>query len=145
MIPITEVDGIIQVKPSHGDPYVRIRPIPDSYLSIRLWPSSPLNGSFCLDFVMTCDQTPVNVPPEFELHAQSTIWQPGGGRLYSLEAVGWGRDEPIPDGCEKFLLPEGMKCILVRPGKNNVVFTVPPHPNPAPEPKNPGEDVVTFS
>jgi len=123
-------------------------PIPDSDLSIRLWPlTSPTHRAYCLDFVLTHDETPVNVPDNFELYAEPTSFQPFGGRhrVRSLEAIFWTGKTPIPAGTEKFMLAERTTCVLVRPGKNEVTFTIPLHPTGVAESQQSTRIIVKFS
>ena len=117
-----------QLKPSPSDPHVFIRPIPHSRYSIRLFPGSPALKEYCLDFVRTSTGQPVNSPFEFELWsvgASSTLFPCGAVRLRSLESS-WGhsRQDVLP-GAEKFVLTDGMVCLLKRPGQKPVRFTVP--------------------
>ena len=79
-----------------------------------------------MDFVQTKTGKPVNSPFAFELwttsgqsHAQPAV------RLASLERL-WGHGQTsIAPGEEKFVLREGTTCILRRPGRRDLRFTVP--------------------
>lgn len=118
----------MQWKPSAGDAGVFTRPIPGSSYSLRLFPGSPARKEYCLDFVKTSTGLSVNSPFEFELWSiGSSTTAPGCGpvRLRSLECS-WGYSQKdIPPGAEKFVLRDGMTCMLKRPGHKPVRFTVP--------------------
>ena len=49
----------------------------------------------------------------------------GGRKLQSLENAFGIKTSEIKAGEEKFILKEGLTCLLVRPGKRNVCFKVP--------------------
>ncbi|KAI0691406.1 hypothetical protein C8T65DRAFT_587229 [Cerioporus squamosus] len=116
------------LKPAPGDPHVFIRPIPHSRYSIRLFPGSAALKEYCLDFVKTSTGQPVNSPFEFELWSVGTSSGPhahGSVCLRSLESAwGYSPQEVLP-GEEKFVLRDGMVCLLKRPGHKPVRFTVP--------------------
>lgn len=118
----------MQWKPSRGDAGVLIRPIPGSSCSLRLFPGSPSRKEYCLDFVNSATGLPVNTPFEFELWSlgsSSTPYACPPARLRSLERS-WGYlPKDIPAGAEKFVLSDGMTCMLTRPGHKTVRFTVP--------------------
>ncbi|TFK78993.1 hypothetical protein K466DRAFT_506375 [Polyporus arcularius HHB13444] len=115
-------------KPSPGDAGVFIRPIPGSPYSFRLFPGCRSRQEYCLDFVETATGLPVNSPFQFELWSIGTSSIPhacGPVRLRSLECS-WGYSQKdIAPGAEKFVLKDGMTCLLKRPGHKAVRFTVP--------------------
>ncbi|RPD60453.1 hypothetical protein L226DRAFT_469388 [Lentinus tigrinus ALCF2SS1-7] len=127
---VLSADGlhVTGLKPSPGDAHVFIRPIPGSRYSIRLFPGSPVLNEFCMDFVKTATGQPVNSPFKFELWsvgASSGMDRRGAFRLRSLESA-WGySSRDILPGAEKFVLRDGMICVLKRPGHKPVRFTVP--------------------
>ena len=86
-------------------------------------------NQFNLDFVNTETHEAVNPPLDYELWAvpeQTTPWlSMGGTQLRSVED-GFGIEtSEIQPGEEKFILTEGLTCMLVRPGERNVRFKVP--------------------
>ncbi|KAI0688970.1 hypothetical protein C8Q76DRAFT_765596 [Earliella scabrosa] len=119
-------ENITGAKPTTTTPHVFVRPIPHSPYSLRLFPGSVSLKEFCMDFVHTKTGRPVNSPFPFELwstsgqfHCQPTV------RLVSLERL-WGHSQKsVAPGEEKFVLREGTTCILRRPGRRDLRFTVP--------------------
>ncbi|KAI0689583.1 hypothetical protein C8T65DRAFT_588550 [Cerioporus squamosus] len=123
------VEGVVTgLKPAPGDPNVFIRPIPHSRYAIRLFPGARVMREYCLDFVTTTTGQPVNSPFEFELWSVGTSSSRhigGSVRLRSLESC-WGySSRDILPGEEKFVLTDGMVCLLKRPGHKPVRFRVP--------------------
>ncbi|EIW63140.1 uncharacterized protein TRAVEDRAFT_43446 [Trametes versicolor FP-101664 SS1] len=121
--------GVTGVKPRPGRDIAHIRPIPGSKYSIRLWPGNPFVNEYCMDFVDTVTNRPVNSPFAFELWAVPDPKSPWlalpSGRLHSLErSFHVARDKILP-GEEKWVLRDGQTCLLKRPGKRDVMFTVP--------------------
>ncbi|KAI0633596.1 hypothetical protein C8Q77DRAFT_1115827 [Trametes polyzona] len=115
---------------SKSDPLVFSQPIPDSQYSIRLFPGSLTDAEYCMDFIDTATGEPVNSPFEFELWAvpnPETPWLslPVVGKLHSIERSYGLKQEDIRPGAEKFVLRDGLTCMLSRPGKRPVRFTVP--------------------
>ncbi|KAI0676673.1 hypothetical protein C8Q78DRAFT_1179509 [Trametes maxima] len=120
------------VKPPPGsvDKFTFIRPIPDSRYSIRLFPGAFSDRQYCLDFVDTESGKPVNSPFEYELWAipdPEAPWLslPMSGKLHSIECAHGIRQKDILPGHEKFILRDGQTCVLIRPGKRSLRFTVP--------------------
>jgi len=116
-------------KPRPGERNVFVRPIPDCDYSIRLWPGVSDQHEFCLDFVHTKTGKATNSPFEYELWSMPdpiTPWlSKPPTKLISLEnCFGVGTPDIRP-GEEKFVLKEGLTCLLVRSGKQDVHFTVP--------------------
>ncbi|KAI0759380.1 hypothetical protein BD413DRAFT_597982 [Trametes elegans] len=150
---VADVTGLKPL-PSHTR-YVRIRPIADSDYSMRLWPGSITGSEWCLDFVHSKTLEPKNAPFIFELWAvavgdpiaiNTAPWLPldvVGERLKSLEHGFGMKPEQIPEGEEKFVLRDGQTCMLKRPGRRAIRFTVPNRFPVAPtEPDD--VEVVTF-
>ena len=78
-----------------------------------------------MDFVRTSTGEAVNSPFQFELFQvpnQANPYVPTA-RIHLLEH-GWGENTILP-GEEKFVLKEGLTCMLTRPGKRGLRFTVP--------------------
>ncbi|KAI0671289.1 hypothetical protein C8Q78DRAFT_850649 [Trametes maxima] len=120
----------IKPPPGTSNDLIFIRPIPDSQYSIRLFPGSYSDRQYCLDFLHTETGTPVNSPFEYELLAipdPDAPWLalPMSGKLRSIECAHGIKQEDILPGCEKFVLRDGQTCMLVRPGKQPLRFTVP--------------------
>ncbi|OSD01895.1 hypothetical protein PYCCODRAFT_1478080 [Trametes coccinea BRFM310] len=115
--------------PAPGAKSVFTQPIPDSSYSIRLFPGSISAAEYCMDFVVTETGQPVNSPFEFELwaipHPDATHLTPFTGQLMSIERAHGIKQEDILPGEEKFILRDGLTCLLRRPGKKPVRFTVP--------------------
>ena len=105
-----------------------VRPIPDSEYSIRLWPGVTTSREYCLDFVHSATGEATNSPFEYELWSlpdPDALFSLPPMRLSSLEN-GFGVKTPdIRPGEEKFVLKEGLTCMLARPGKRGLRFTVP--------------------
>ncbi|KAI0351329.1 hypothetical protein OH77DRAFT_1429878 [Trametes cingulata] len=120
-------------KPVPGDKMVYSRPIPDSNYSIRLFPGAHDAAEYCMDFVETATGQPVNSPFEYELWSvpnPETPWLTAGMtmKLGTIERAHRMKLEDIPPGKEKFVLRDGQTCMLLRPGKRAVRFTVPVRP-----------------
>ncbi|KAL7281880.1 hypothetical protein ACG7TL_003346 [Trametes sanguinea] len=122
-------DLAAQAKPAPGAKSVFTQPIPDSSYSIRLFPGSISAAEYCMDFVVTETGQPVNSPFEFELwaipHPDAPHLTPFTGQLMSIERAHGIKQEDILPGEEKFILRDGLTCLLRRPGKKPVRFTVP--------------------
>lgn len=90
-----------------------------------------------MDFVDTATQEAVNSPFEFELWAVPSLDAPWlgmpSGRLQSLERNFHIAQDKILLGEEKWVLRDGQTCLLKRPGKKDVMFSVPKRKvNPSP-------------
>ncbi|KAI0323358.1 hypothetical protein GY45DRAFT_1376379 [Cubamyces sp. BRFM 1775] len=116
-------------KPRDARDRSHIRPLPDSNYSIRLFPGNPYNSEYCMDIVDTATGQPVNSPFEFELWVVPNLKSPWlsmpSGRIRSLERCFGIAQHDILPGEEKWLLRDGQTCLLKRPGKRDVQFTVP--------------------
>ena len=102
-----------------------------------------------MDFVLTATGEPVNSPFEFELLSvpnPKTPWIFGfGGRIRSVERSFGVKPNEILPGEEKFIVQDGQTCLLTRPGKRTVRFTVPIRPLPETEKEEPVEyDDIDF-
>ncbi|KAL1950992.1 hypothetical protein VTO73DRAFT_141 [Trametes versicolor] len=109
--------------------FVFVRPIPDSEYSLRLFPGSLSAAEYCLDFVDAAGN-PVNSPFKFELWGvpdPDAPWlsMPITGKMRSAEHIFGYKQKDITPGAEKFILRDGQTCVLVRPGKRPLRFTVP--------------------
>ncbi|CDO71687.1 hypothetical protein BN946_scf184915.g31 [Trametes cinnabarina] len=105
-------------------------PLPDSKYSIRLFPGSIHAAEYFLDFVDTETGQPVNSPFEHELWGipdpvTPHLSVPCSGKLRSVERAFGIKQEDIYPGEEKYLLRDGLTCLLTRPGKKPVRFTIP--------------------
>ncbi|KAI0351332.1 hypothetical protein OH77DRAFT_947745 [Trametes cingulata] len=135
------LDTLVEItgkKPRPGTKFVYTRPIPDSTYSVRLFPGALGTAEYCMDFVETATGQPVNQPFEFELWNipnPETPWltMPAVGQLRSIEHVFGIKGDAVLPGEEKFILRDGQTCLLTRPGKRPVWFTVPIRPPPVPE------------
>ena len=131
--------------PKESNKYIHIRPIPDTKYSIRLFPGSISAAEYCMDFVDSASGEPVNSPFEFELWGvpdPDTPWlsMPITMQMRSIENSHGIKQEDILPGHEKFILRDGLTCVLIRPGKPKIQFKVPvrkmpeqPQPQGAPE------------
>ncbi|KAI9062950.1 hypothetical protein FKP32DRAFT_1721670 [Trametes sanguinea] len=136
-------------KPVADDPLVFTRPVPDSNYSIRLFPGSLSLSEYCMDFVDTTTGEPVNSPFEHELWSvpnPDTPWLtiPMVGKLRSAERGHGIRQEDILPGEEKYFLRDGQTCVLMRPGKRPVRFTVPVRRRPELQESAEAVDVLDF-
>ncbi|KAI0657792.1 hypothetical protein C8Q70DRAFT_264701 [Cubamyces menziesii] len=130
------------IKPCPGDQdkSIQIRPIPDSKYSIRLFPGSFTDAEYCMDFVDSETGESVNTPFECELHAgpgeTDTPWMnfPHSMRIKSIEVARGRKFKDILPGEEKYILRDGQQCVLIRPGKPKIRFTVPIRKRPRSEP-----------
>ncbi|KAJ8474700.1 hypothetical protein ONZ51_g7039 [Trametes cubensis] len=132
--------------PKEVNKYVYIRSIPDTKYSIRLFPGSISAAEYCLDFVDSATGEPVNSPFEFELWAvenPETPWlsMPVTMQMRSIEYAHGIKQADILPGHEKFILRDGLTCVLIRPGKPKIQFTVPVRKLPD-QAKAAPEDVV---
>ncbi len=112
---------------------VFVRPIPNSSYSIRLFPGCAAAQEYCLDFVDNRTGLPVNSPFKFELFGAPNTGASPGFRVTPMMSLERGFGIPqdqIPPGHEKFLLMDGMTCVLRRPGHKDVRFTVPTRRQP---------------
>ncbi|KAI9061229.1 hypothetical protein FKP32DRAFT_1576683 [Trametes sanguinea] len=133
MEPVVVITGR---KPRNAQDRAHIRPIPDSEYSIRLFPGNPANSEYCMDIVDTATQQPVNSPFEFELWVIPNPNAPWlsmpSGCVRSLERCFGIAQQDILPGEERWLLRDGQTCLLRRPGKRDVQFTVPRRKQPQP-------------
>lgn len=121
---------VIQGKPNRGD-HVRIVTIPDDRLALRFFDGGmERDGIFLFDFVDTHTKKAVNCPSTYEIHALPNPYHMLNmpGRLLSWEATRGIPPNVIKKGEERFSVPEGTPCALVRPGKERFMFAVPQRP-----------------
>lgn len=99
-----------------------------------------------MDIVLTATGEPVNCPFQFGLFAvpnPKTPWLfSPAGQVVSVEASRGYKPNQILPGEEKYFLQDGQTCLLTRPGKRTVQFTVPIRP--LPEIKDSQYDVLDF-
>ncbi|PIL22965.1 hypothetical protein GSI_15662 [Ganoderma sinense ZZ0214-1] len=139
---------VIGVKPQPGDPNVYTVRVPDSPYVLRMWTGGmDYWGQFCLDFFDVERKVPVNLPAGYALYPAATTMPPGIGaghpfparlaranvqplqRSYPLGS--WERNmgmTSIPDGEEKWAIPEGMPVMLRRDGHPDFTFQMPTRP-----------------
>ncbi|KAJ7632623.1 hypothetical protein FB45DRAFT_1057681 [Roridomyces roridus] len=126
---------IIGVKPtsSQRQPETYEIPIPNDKLSIRLFPGNTapdFQPMFFLDFVHKDTFRPVNAPATYKL----SVVGPGCEvTMYSVEVACQVKPGPCQ---EKFLVLDGLRCRLRRPGRLAYDFDIPRRFSPprAPEP-----------
>lgn len=101
---------------------------------MRIWPGSLEGKEWCMDFIHSATQEPMNSPFQFELWTvppptgySSGPWQPAEAhRVYSLENCFGIKTEDVAHGAEKFVLNDGQTYLLLRPGKfQGIQFTLP--------------------
>ncbi len=140
-------DMSLQVKPEVGQQGVFHVRIPDSPLAIRMWEGGmgPY-GQFCFDFYDIERDVSVNLPQGYSLHPATVNTPPGLGPGYlppgfpmALNAPGslsgllrsWERNmgmREIPEGEEKWMVPQGAYITLQRDGHEPVIFQIPGQP-----------------
>ncbi|PIL22964.1 hypothetical protein GSI_15661 [Ganoderma sinense ZZ0214-1] len=135
---------VIGVKPEPGDPNVYTIRVPDSPYCLRMWAGGmDYWGQFCLDFFDIEHKAPVNLPAGYALYGGASSLPPGGAVVHALPAHmaqanvrppqgrplgSWERNmgiTPIPDGAEKWSIPEGMPLMLRRDGHPDFMFQMP--------------------
>ncbi len=134
----------LQVKPEAGQQGVFHVRIPDSPLAIRMWEGGmgPY-GQFCFDFYDTERDVSVNLPQGYSLHPAAVPAPLGLGPGYpppgfpmALNAPAsmagslrsWERNmgmREIPEGEEKWMVPQGAYITLRRDGHEDVIFQIP--------------------
>lgn len=111
----------MQAKPLPGDPDVEIIPLPGSPYSLRLWPASLSRREFCLDFVYTRDNNrSLNVPEGCRLSINVPMarlpWLGIGVQdVGSVEHNCSSFTGVLPEGSEKYVLRDGLQCMMVYP------------------------------
>ena len=79
-----------------------------------------------MDFVHSATGKPVNSPFKFELWSVSNALTPyPPSRIKSLEQSWSTHERKVAAGEEKFILKDGMTCVLKRPGHKDLRFRVP--------------------
>ncbi|PIL34840.1 hypothetical protein GSI_02627 [Ganoderma sinense ZZ0214-1] len=133
---------VIGVKPQPGDPNVYTIPIPNSPYCLRMWTGGmDYWGQFCLDFFDTERKVPVNLPAGYALYPGLSSVPPGAvghalpperAHLQPVEEGeplhSWERNmgmASIPEGEEKWSIPEGMHLMLRRRGLPDFMFQMP--------------------
>ncbi|PIL22963.1 hypothetical protein GSI_15660 [Ganoderma sinense ZZ0214-1] len=135
---------VIGVKPQPGDPNVYTVRVPDSPYCLRMWAGGmDYWGQFCLDFFDVERKVPVNLPLGHALFPGMSSMPPGIGAGHPLPAhlahanmqpptsyplCSWERNmgmQSIPDGEEKWAIPEGMPVMLRRDGHPDFMFQMP--------------------
>lgn len=105
-------------------------PIHGTEYAMRLWPGSFARSEHCLDFIETRTKKPINVPEGYTIWFMpdpSAPWLQGTGpvELVSIERSFGMLPADIPVGEEKYILKDGMTCMLTRPGARAAIFAVP--------------------
>ncbi|KAI0029649.1 hypothetical protein K488DRAFT_33828, partial [Vararia minispora EC-137] len=123
-------------KPMPGDNEdVHICPIPNSEFSIRLFGKyMEKKRQYGLDFVRTSTGEPENSPFQYDLFTvpdpDAPMMGPRSGRLFSVETGLGLKPSEIRPRAEKFIMSEGMCCLLKRKGHRDVYFKVPVRSRP---------------
>ncbi|OJT05949.1 hypothetical protein TRAPUB_3136 [Trametes pubescens] len=116
-------------KPTSDDPDVGYIPIPQTNLTLRFWPGSLAEAEYCMDFVVTATRTPVNVPDDYHVWivpdpampwVQATMTE-----VLSIEKIHGIHKNDIKEGCEKFILRDGLYCQLAYKDQSIMRFRVP--------------------
>lgn len=124
------------MKPERGGPGVFKIKIPDTPLVIRLWDGGAEKmGQYLLDYFDPEVNTPVNTPSGWKMwpvNRRGTVPYGGiDGQMTSLEQAFGHKRENMPFGCEKFIVLEGSRWRLQRPGvEKDLLFAVPYRPTP---------------
>ena len=94
---------------------------------MRLFPGSLTSREYCLDYVSGTDHSKAVDAPfsECELYvAQGQGWPLT--RMWTVEEGAGIPSDQVRPGCEKYILRDGMRCVLVRPEvKAAVEFFIP--------------------
>lgn len=111
--------------------------IEDSKYAMRMWPASLARSEHCLDFIEAKTGKLVNAPDEYAIWCMpdpAAPWLQGCGpiELVSLERSFGMQPADIPEGAEKFVLRDGMTCMLTRPDGPPAMFAVPLRHQPPP-------------
>ncbi|TFY54425.1 hypothetical protein EVG20_g9709 [Dentipellis fragilis] len=127
---------VLGAKPFPGQDTIKVRPIPNSPFSLRLWPTgNPAFNVWGIDFVRTETGDVVVTPPNFELSIVPDItapWLPCSGMEMRPIWHAWGRmPESITPAMETYLAPAGASCRVARPGQRDVLFKLPVPQRPA--------------
>lgn len=119
------------MKPERGGPGVFKINIPGTTLLIRLWDGGAERmGQYLLDYYDYEDLTPVNTPPGWKMFPENrrgaAPYMSADGTMVSLEKAFGHPPETMPFGVEKFMVLEGSRWRLQRPGvKKDLLFAVP--------------------
>lgn len=105
-------------------------PIPGSDYTMRLWPGSSLRSEHCLDFIETKTGKPINVPEKYSIWLLPTPeapWLQGTGpvELVTLERSFGLQPTEIGEGEERYILRDGMTCMLSSSDGPEAIFDVP--------------------
>ena len=137
------------MKPGPSTKHVYTQSIPECEYSIRLFPGSFRGQEWGMDFVNTATGEPVNSPFPHELwcvqNADTPWLEPVTfSRLSTIESsFGIGSGKLLP-GEEKYILRDGLTCLLKRVGKQDVRFTVPMRRDRRPEVPEENAHVLEF-
>ena len=133
------------MKPRPDDQHIYSVRIPNSPLAIRMWEGGmgPW-GQFCIDFFDVERKVSVNLPLGHSLHPATVPTPPGFGPGYpppgfpmavnaptfamANELRSWERSmgmRTIPEGEEKWMVPQGAFIMLKREGHADVIFQIP--------------------
>ncbi|KAL0954909.1 hypothetical protein HGRIS_003841 [Hohenbuehelia grisea] len=128
--------------PRDKNPYIRVRPIPNSQYSIRVFPGCPYDRFFCIDLLLTSTGRPVKLPANYELWAL-----PPADPMFP--DIPMAPLEPhrrnCPEDDEKFVVHDGHRVVLKRAGQPDVRFTVPMRPHQVQAPVSPETIQLDFS
>ena len=120
----------MQLKPGHGDQLYIIN-IPDDNLALRFFDGGmERKRIFCFDFVDAQTREATNSPSDYEIHALPNPHHMLNipGPIISWEAAMNIPRNQIKKGEERFSVPEGTHCVLLRPGKPRFDFEAPERP-----------------
>ncbi|KAI8973974.1 hypothetical protein BD414DRAFT_424874 [Trametes punicea] len=109
-------DSGIKPEPGTVEHDIKYLQIPGTAISLRFWPGSLAAAEYCMDFVVTNSQQPINVPEGYELWVvpdPAMPWlKPVSMRLLSIEQAHGIPPSQIHPGEEKFILRDGLLCLL---------------------------------
>ncbi|KAL0954917.1 hypothetical protein HGRIS_003849 [Hohenbuehelia grisea] len=130
-----EVVTGLKPHPRDNNPYIRICPIPNSKYSIRVFPGCPNLRFFCIDLLLTSTGRPVKLPANYELWTLP----PADPMFLDIPSIRLQPHERnCPEDDEKFVVFDGHRIVLKRPGQPDVRFTMPNRPHQVQAPVPPG-------
>ncbi|KAL0954908.1 hypothetical protein HGRIS_003840 [Hohenbuehelia grisea] len=128
--------------PRDKNPYIRVRRIPNSKYSIRVFPGCPNERFFCIDLLLTPTGQPIKLPAHYELWAFPPT-DPMFPAIPTARLVPHETD--CADDDQKFIVHDGQRIVLKRPGQPEVRFTMPNRPHQMEAPVPPDTIELDFS
>ena len=149
--PLYILTSTFKLKPEDGlCKFVRTQTIPNSEYSLRIFDTAGENGhELGIDFIRTSTGKPVNAPDNYEIWALPNDETPWAvmpkHRINSLETRFGVKRKDLRPGVEKFVVYEGMLCLLKRPRHKDVIIKIPIRPRKKSSPSYPSHlAVISF-